>query len=238
VTWCSGCRLGKHDDRRPRLLDLYCCGGGAAVGYHQAGFCVTGVDIAPQPRYPFSFIKYDAIKYLRGFGHLYDAAHASPPCQAYSPLNAYNHHDYPELISATRQGFEDADLPFVIENVEAAKSELRDPLMLCGPMFGLKVYRHRLFETNFTVPTIKHGRHVERCVRNGYLPTAETPFMSIHGGKHSKAWQSAASKALELPHLDWNVSGADTKTAIREICEAIPWRMTWYIGKSLRRMTE
>jgi hypothetical protein len=115
--------------------------------------------------------------------------------------NAYNHKVYPDLIGPTREAFEAVGLPYVIENVEAAAPELKDPALLCGPMFGLKVYRHRLFETNWPLAVPPHPAHVERCTRNGYLPTAEKPFMSIHGGKHSKAWQRAACDAMGMPWI-------------------------------------
>jgi DNA (cytosine-5)-methyltransferase 1 len=111
---------------KPRLLDLFCGAGGAAMGYHRAGFEVVGVDINPQPHYPFEFHQADAMTYpLDGF----DAIHASPPCQAYSVATAVH-------------------VPFVIENVPGAP--LRGTLLLCGSMFGLEVRRHRIFEG--TVP--------------------------------------------------------------------------------------
>lgn len=228
---CFGC--DHHTDVRPKLVDVCCCGGGAAVGYHQAGFCVTGVDIDPQPRFPFRFVQADAVAYLEHHAHEYAAAAGSPPCQHWSPLNAYNHKTYPQLIAPVRDRFTAAGLPYVIENVEAARPELIDPIMLCGPTFGLNVYRHRLFETNVPVDQPEHLPHVELCARNGYLPTAARPFMSIHGGRHSRAWQSAACAAMGLPHLDVATNGADTKTAIREICEAIPPAMTRYVGAAL-----
>jgi DNA (cytosine-5)-methyltransferase 1 len=215
------------------VLDTFCCGGGMAMGYYLAGFDVVGVDIAPQPNYPFTFHQGDAIEYIRTHGHEYDLGHGSPPCQHYTPLNAYNHKVYPDLIDPTRAAFEAAGLPYVIENVEAAAPELRDPVLLCGPMFGLKVYRHRLFETNFPLAAPEHPKHVERCIRNGYLPTAERPFMSIHGGKHSRAWQRAACDAMGMP---WIKVPEDARMeriqlGIREVCEAVPPRYAQWIGE-------
>jgi DNA (cytosine-5)-methyltransferase 1 len=219
--------------RRPRVLDTFCCAGGMAMGYHQAGFEVVGVDIHPQPNYPFTFIQADAIDYIREHGHEFTLGHGSPPCQAYTPLNAYNHKIYPDLIGPTRAAFEATGLPYVIENVEAAAPELKDPMLLCGPMFDLKVYRHRLFETNWGLTAPPHPAHVARCTRNGYLPTPEKPFMSIHGGKHSRAWQRAACDAMDMP---WIKVAEDAKVeriqlGIREVCEAIPPAYARWIGE-------
>ncbi|MFD7661011.1 SAM-dependent methyltransferase [Streptomyces sp. NPDC059788] len=223
--------------RRPnglRVLDAFCCAGGMAMGYHLAGFEVVGVDIEPQPHYPFTFVQGDAIEYIHEHGREFDLGHGSPPCQAYTPLNAYNHKVYPDLIAPTRKAFETAGLPYVIENVEAAAAELRDPLMLCGPMFGLRVYRHRLFETDWDLTAPGHPVHVERCVRNGYLPTPERPFMSIHGGKHSRAWQRAACDAMGMPWIKVpEDAGVDRiKLGIREVCEAIPPAYARYVGEA------
>lgn len=224
----------------PRILDLYCCAGAAAVGYHRAGFEVVGIDISPQPRYPFEFIQADAVEFLRRNGQWisrgFDAVHASPPCQHYSPLNAYNHRDYPNLIAATRELIP-SGMPYVIENVEAAAAELADPVMLCGPMFRLRMYRHRLFETDWPLPAPGHRRHAALCARNGYLPTAERPFMSIHGGKHSRAWQREACDAMDTAWIK-TPEGADWerhRLAVREVCEAIPPAYTAYIGGHLLR---
>lgn len=148
---------------RARLLDLFCCEGGAAVGYRRAGFEVVGVDLCAKyrKRYPFDFIHADAIEAVREFGGNFDAIHASPPCQhASAGSRADRKHgrkDYPALIEPTREALEATGLPYVIENV--AGSALRDPVVLCGTMFGLraidddgtplKLWRHRHFETNF-----------------------------------------------------------------------------------------
>jgi DNA (cytosine-5)-methyltransferase 1 len=212
------------------VLDTFCCGGGMGMGYHLAGFAVVGVDIEPQPNYPFPFVQADAVEFIRGHGHEYDLIHGSPPCQAYTPLNAYNHKAYPDLIGPTREAMESTGQPYVIENVEAARPEMKDPELLCGPMFDLRVYRHRLFETNWPLAAPVHKPHVALCSRNGYLPTEERPFMSVHGGKHSKAWQRAAADALSMPWLRVP-DGGDTKRAIREVCEAIPPAYAQWIGQ-------
>jgi DNA (cytosine-5)-methyltransferase 1 len=171
---------------RPRLLDLFCGGGGASVGYHRAGFDVVGVDNRPQPRYPFEFHLADALEYpLDGF----DVIHASPPCQAHSALNIINDKTYPDLIPATRDALITWGGPYVIENVPGAP--LRDPLVLCGSEFGLQttterhgevwLKRHRLFESNvwlwgaggcycygkLTVPVYGHGAGGNRVNMRG-----------------------------------------------------------------------
>jgi DNA (cytosine-5)-methyltransferase 1 len=200
------------------------------MGYHRAGFDVVGVDIDPQPDYPFPFIQGDAVEYIREHGHEYDLIHGSPPCQAYTPLNAYNHKVYPDLIAPTRDAMLSTGRPYVIENVEAAAPELKNPTLLCGPMFGLRVYRHRLFETNWPLPAPEHDKHVSRCMRNGYLPTEEKPFMTITGGAHSRAWQNAAADAMDMPWIKVPVGG-NTKLGIREVCEAIPPALAQWIGE-------
>jgi len=129
---------------RPVLLDLFCGAGGAAVGYHRAGFDVVGVDNRPQPHYPFPFVQADAMTFpLDG----YDAIHASPPCQAYSVTrNLWSDRTHPDLVDETRARLKAAGVPYMIENVPGAP--LLNPVMLCGSSFGLDVRRHRLFESN------------------------------------------------------------------------------------------
>jgi DNA (cytosine-5)-methyltransferase 1 len=145
---------------KPRLLDLFCGAGGAAMGYHRAGFEVVGVDINPQPHYPFEFIRADALDYLwaeqrlielQGHGIVpFDAIHASPPCQAYTKKvstwgRARTHWiDHPDLLAPTRDALDALGLPYVIENVEGAP--LNGSLLLCGSMFGLRIRKHRIFE--------------------------------------------------------------------------------------------
>jgi DNA (cytosine-5)-methyltransferase 1 len=149
---------------RPRILDLFCGAGGAGMGYHRAGFDVVGVDLAPQPHYPFEFSQSDALAWLDyplTLGLRFDAIHASPPCQAYSAMSACRPglaDQYPDLVAPTRELLEATGLPYVIENVPRAP--LRDPVTLCGHMFGLPLYRHRLFEANFPIDQPEHpARH-------------------------------------------------------------------------------
>jgi DNA (cytosine-5)-methyltransferase 1 len=168
---------------KPRLVDLFCGAGGAAMGYHQIGFDVVGVDLKPQPHYPFEFHRWDALMFpLAGF----DAAPASPPCQAFSDLQKQNKREYPELIAPIRERLRSSGLPYVIENVEGAP--LIDPVMLCGTMFpGLRVLRHRLFETNFPIDQPAHPRHPlvfthdKRKAHHGLLDQ-DTAFVQVTGG--------------------------------------------------------
>ncbi|MGW3913111.1 SAM-dependent methyltransferase [Streptomyces sp. NPDC005070] len=147
--------------RRPRLLDLFCCQGGAGKGYDGAGFEVTGVDIAPQPRYPYAFVQVDAIAFVLAHGAEFDFIHASPPCQFHSDCQRIQGNAHPDLIAPTRAALETTGRPWVIENVGGAMPKLRDPVMLCGPMFHLATYRHRFFETGggFTLPQPRHPEH-------------------------------------------------------------------------------
>lgn len=146
-------------NRRPRLLDLYCCEGGAGMGYHRAGFDVFGVDIKPQPRYPFPFHLGDAIDVLGNdeFMAGFDAIHASPPCQDHSALSSVaGKHGTGHLLEDTRAALLALGKPYVIENVVGA--DMPGALTLCGTEFGLKIKhkgttyslrRHRLFEASF-----------------------------------------------------------------------------------------
>jgi len=150
---------------RPKLLDLFCCEGGAGVGYQRAGFDVYGVDINPQPLYPFALSIGDAVAAVERmmirdmpFKHHdgrvewltitdFAAIHASPPCQAHSTITP-DKSKHINLIPATRDVLNATGLPWIIENVDGAKRELRDPVRLCGSSFGMRVRRHRWFESN------------------------------------------------------------------------------------------
>ena len=138
------------------------------MGYHRAGFTeIVGVDSAAMPRYPFEFVRGDALEYLAAHGHEFDAIHASPPCQAFSTLRFMpNAKPHPDLVDPTRQLLIASGKPYVIENVMGAP--LRNPTMLCGTMFGLgtgdaELRRHRIFETNWNLRLVfgmfcRHGR--------------------------------------------------------------------------------
>jgi DNA (cytosine-5)-methyltransferase 1 len=143
----------------PRLLDLFCGAGGAAAGYHRAGFDVVGVDVRPQPRFPFEFHQDDALEFLAEHGGEFDAIHASPPCHDHSALSARSGKDGTGwLLDATRQALASHPVT-VIENTPGAK--MRADFTLCGGMFGLRTYRHRWFEVTgplmLTEPP--HPRH-------------------------------------------------------------------------------
>ncbi len=130
-----------------RLLDLYCGAGGAAAGYHRAGFTdIVGVDINPQGRYPFEFVQGDALEFVAQHGHEFDLIHASPPCQIYGVTKGMARPGYPDLVDVTRHMLIKSGRPYVIENVPGAP--LINPIKLCGTMFDLRVIRHRLFETD------------------------------------------------------------------------------------------
>jgi DNA (cytosine-5)-methyltransferase 1 len=205
-----------------RLLDLFCGAGGAAMGYHRAGFEVVGVDINPQPRYPFKFYQGDALTVdVRGF----DVIHASPPCQRYSDLAHRNGNgdDWPDLVDATRQWLP-VNVPYVIENVEGAP--LRGPVTLCGTMFpGLRVLRHRLFESNMPLTVPPHGRHPlvfthdKRKAHYGQLDQ-DTSFVQVTGGGNC-----SVANARDAMGIDWMTKN--------ELNEAIPPAYTEWIGQQL-----
>jgi DNA (cytosine-5)-methyltransferase 1 len=209
-----------------RLLDLFCGAGGASVGYHRAGFEVVGVDIDPQPNYPFRFIQADALDVLERWatGNC-DVIHASPPCQAHSDLQKQSKRQYPDLIAPTRAWLRAIGLPYVIENVEGAP--LIDPITLCGTMFpGLRVLRHRLFESDLPLVAPPHPdghplvfTHDKRKAHYGKLDQA-TSFVQVTGGGNA----TVANKA-DAMGIDW-MNG-------RELNEAIPPAYTEHVGRQL-----
>lgn len=154
-----------------KLLDLYCGGGGASFGYELAGFEVTGVDIVKQTNYVGDFVCDDAITFLLDCYAQYDCVHASPPCQAYSKLTASLRHrgkQYSDLVQVTRDALISTNLPYIIENVVGAP--LIGPILLCGTMFNIPTYRHRLFESNIPLYTLEHKPHVVKCNYPGRRP--------------------------------------------------------------------
>jgi hypothetical protein len=198
--------------KKLRLLDLFCGAGGAAMGYHRAGFEVVGVDIKPQPHYPFEFHQADALTYpLEGF----DAYHASPPCQHYTMMQNIRKSSerHPDLIDAIRIRLEQTGCPYVIENVY--KAPLRGHLMLCGTMFGLKIIRHRFFECPWMPMTL--------------LPPCnhKDVYDPYHGNTNSQKFREAMG-------IDWmpDVGGGHR---VGTVAEAIPPAYTEYIGKYLMK---
>lgn len=203
-----------------RLLDLYCKAGGAGMGYHRAGYEVTGVDIEPQPKYPFKFIQADAIAYLSEFGHLYDVIHASPVCKRYSSITktAGTSETHPDQIAELRALLIGIGKPYVIENVEGAP--LFNPLMLCGTMFGLNVIRHRLFETSPAIWFAPFScNHSKKVVKHGRKPNRDKHYAAVTG--HF----SDVKFAGESMGINW--------MGQNELSQAIPPAYTEFIGKCL-----
>ena len=223
--------------RKPQLLDLFCCAGGAGTGYARAGFEVVGVDVEPQPHYPFEFHRRDALDVLangwKSDGvwpgvHSFDAIHASPPCQRWSDLAKRNGNaaDWPDLITPTRKWLEASGLPWIMENVEGAP--LRADVTLCGTMFsGLRVIRHRLFESNVPIVAPAHGAHPlvfthdKRKAHYGKLDQGRS-FVQVTGG--GNCTMDNARDAMGCPWMR-------TK---HELNEAIPPAYTEYLGFQLR----
>lgn len=208
---------------RPLLLDLFCGAGGAAMGYHRAGFDVVGVDLNPQPNYPFAFYQADALEFLLDFGGKFDAVHASPPCQRYSAMSKCRPgiaEEYPDLVDQVRNLLVMNGLPCVIENVPGAP--LLDPITLCGQMFGLELYRHRLFESNIPLVAPEHPKHVIPASKAGHWKPGTV--MSI-SGHVSPMW-----KAREVMGIDWCTRD--------ELAESIPPQYTRWIGTQLIQTLE
>lgn len=204
---------------RPLLLDLFCGAGGAAKGYYDAGFDIVGVDIERQPRYPFTFVRQDAFDFLRNFDlDRFSALHASPPCQRYSKATngAKTKHTHPDYIPLIRCEFVRLGKPWVIENVPY--SPLINPIVLCGTMFGLETYRHRLFEASFDIDQPNHPPHINPQNKMGRVPKPGE-FMQIVG--HFIGLE----KAKEIMKIDWMTRN--------ELAQAIPPVYTEYIGRHL-----
>jgi DNA (cytosine-5)-methyltransferase 1 len=191
------------------------------MGYHRAGFEVVGVDLHPQPRYPFEFHRGDALEYLAAHGHEFDAVHASPPCQRYSAMSVCRPGlaaTYPDLVGPTRDALTALGRPWVIENVPGAG--LRPDLVLCGHMFGLPLYRHRVFESSEFLWQPDHPRHVVPGGRAGHWKPGQ--IVSVSGNC------SPIALARRAMGIDW--------TNRRELAESIPPAYTEYIGDQLRAL--
>ena len=196
-----------------RVLDLFCGAGGAAMGLHRAwpDAEIVGVDIHRQPSYPFKFVQADAMLYpLEGFYFIW----ASPPCQAYSKTRKITGKTYPELVGPTRERLEASGIPYVIENVPGAR--LRNPIMLCGTMFGLRVIRHRHFESSFLMLQPPDGRHGGTNSHRGYSTGAE--FVCVAGHNYIR------TEGAEAMGIDW-------MRTRDELSEAVPPAYSEFIAK-------
>lgn len=202
--------------RKLRALDLFSCAGGASVGLHRAGFYVVGVDIQHQPRYPFEFHQADALTYpLDGFDFIW----ASPPCQQFCALRTREDlSGYPDLIEPIRSKLLASGKPFIIENVPGAP--IRKDVVLCGGMFGLRSYRHRLFECSFPVDQPAHPKHVVRVNRRGENRKAHW----ANGGFLTITGDIGVYAGPEAMGIDW-MSG-------NEMSEAIPPAYAEYLGRA------
>jgi DNA (cytosine-5)-methyltransferase 1 len=230
VSGSVACRCCVYEpDPKPRLLDAYCCAGGASMGYHRAGFEVEGVELFPRDDYPFKLHAGDAVTFIRDTIGDYDAYAGSPPCQAHTSLTKGNRgrgwtDTHVDLIAATREAFIATGKPYVIENVVGARAELRDPVMLCGLSFGLRVFRHRLFESNVELTVPEHQSHKGHRVagwRHGVKH--EGDMFAVYGDGGGKGttpqWQAAMG-------IDWTED---------RVClaEAIPPAYTEHLGLQL-----
>jgi len=203
---------------KPRLLDLFCGAGGAAVGYARAGFDVTGVDINPQPNYPSTFYQADALTFPLGG---YQVVHMSAPCKKFSKATWFHpgaREKHVSLIEPMRERALYAGCVYVLENVEGAP--LRTPVKLCGHMFGLHVYRHRLFESNVLLFQPPHRKHIVKAAAPGAIAKPDE-FWCV-GGHFGHKDEAAAAMGI-----DW------MKT-VDEISQAIPPAYTEWVGQQLK----
>lgn len=222
-----------------RLLDLFCGEGGAAVGYHRAGFTVTGIDLngARLRHYPFVAFQHDALGFLEQRSGSQDVIHASPPCQAYTRGNAGRETSWPRLIAPVRELLEATGKPYVIENVADAASELRNPVKLCGCMFNLStidtdgetihLQRARLFETNFPLTAPRpcdHSDHNWVAGAYGGARRDKHEARYVRKGGYVPPDKDVVKALLGIDHdMTWN-----------GLFESIPPAYTEYIGLQLK----
>lgn len=207
--------MSNRSARQLIILDLFCCGGGAAMGYKRAGFQVIGVDIDPQPNYPFDFWQMDALSLNYEQMLMFDVIHASPPCQQYSRSTAMQRKHgkvYPDLFEPTKRMLIASGKPYVIENVQG--SPIRGGLGLCGTMFELGVFRHRLFESNIPLfaPVMPCTCSAE-CID-------KVNYFTVAGNMCTKA------QGLPAMGIDWSMTRY-------QMNQAIPPVYTEFVGKQI-----
>lgn len=226
---------------QPLLLDLFCCAGGAAKGYHDAGFAVIGADITDQPHYPYEHYKDDALNVLDILlsGQAWHgvtlanitAIHSSPECKAYTNCNLSPKHLYQRLIEAIRTRLQATGKFYVIENVYGAKKDLHASLMLCGSMFGLPMQRHRLFESNVWLYPPCACDHSNATIGVYGHSVWDS---SLEGTPRKDGKRRPDSVSIEVGRkamgIDW--------MNINELAEAIPPAYTAWIGAQLLNALE
>lgn len=217
--------------RRLRALDLFCGAGGAAAGLQRAGFEVTGIDIADQPRYPFEFLQGDVSQAFirhqasditeRLPAFWFDLIWASPPCQGRTAYRRRPGHvapvDTDRMIASTRALLRSTGVPYIIENVPGAP--LESPVLLCGSMFGLDVRRHRLFECSFPVlaPACRHD------LQRGSFPQA-TNRVNRRKTVEVGVWRIPLETQRHAMGIDW--------MNLEELSEAIPPAYSEFLGRA------
>ena len=227
---------------RPRLLDLFCGAGGAAMGYHRAGFEVVGIDLHPQRRFPFEFVQGDAMEYMRlprwwaGF----DVIHASPPCQAYSITKNAHGREHPDLVPETLGRLQASGLPWVCENVVGAP--LPDAVTLCGSMFDLTAWdhyigqtiqlkRHRLFQSSEYLMAPGPCRHIKGMRVGGVYGGAWSKNKTLDPTvKRTGGYAPPDDVQRELMGIDWMTR--------KQLNQAIPPAYTEWLGRQLLRVME
>jgi len=204
---------------KPVILDTFCCAGGAGMGYSLVGFDVVGVDIEPQPHYPFEFHQEDAIEFINKHGRQFDAIHASPPCQKFSKCQVIRGNHHADLIEVVRNALRNTDRHYIIENVPGAP--LVNPVMLAGTMFNLGTMRKRLFECSFEIPFFLIPPAGARHAKMGRL-AKDGEFVHVAGKGGARGvkeqWMSAMG-------IDW--------MTVKELAQAIPPAYTEFIGRFL-----
>jgi DNA (cytosine-5)-methyltransferase 1 len=206
-----------------KLLDLYCGVGGASVGYARAGFEVTGIDLKHGKRYPYTYIRADVLEVIKDIDYLrqFDVIHASPPCQTHSITqhlrNAQGKSTSKiDLIPQTRQALIESGVNYIIENVP--NSPLIDPVQLCGSSFGLKVRRHRLFESNMPIK----GSVCNHKLQGRPIGVYGSLNDEIPKGGKTATTIDEARKAMDMDWAIWT-----------ELVEAIPPAFTQYLGEQI-----
>jgi hypothetical protein len=225
--------LIRRERPRPRLLDLFSCAGGAAMGYHRAGLAVDGVDIVDRPNYPFPQHQGDALEHLAtliesGEIERYAFVHASPPCQHGCALTVGTNasqgwgRTHVDLVASTRTLLDATGLPYVIEQPNG-RAKIRKDLTLCGEMFSLGVIRHRNFELGgWTTEQPAHVAHRGRVRGYRHGRFYDGPYVAAYGNGGGKP---------SVPELQ-QAMGVDWTDVREELTEAIPPAYTEWIGRA------